>query len=82
MIIMNEEEITYSKEILYKHNKNLLEANKKLHNERDKYKNIVKKAIKYCNSYSCWTGEDGDMYESDFCIDELLDILEELGWNK
>lgn len=35
-----------------------------------------KKAIEYCKSYSCWEDEDGTFNETDFCIDDLLNILQ------
>lgn len=41
----------------------------------DKEQKKNKKAIEYCESYCCWESEDGVFYESDFCIDDILDIL-------
>lgn len=44
---MFEDSKTYSKQFLYKHNKNLLEANEKLQQQRDKYKEVVEEVREY-----------------------------------
>jgi hypothetical protein len=47
---MFEDSKTYSKEFLYNHNKNLLEANKKLQQQRDLYKKVIEEVREYINT--------------------------------
>lgn len=44
--------------------------------ELEDYKSRCEKAIEYCKSYSCWEDEDGTFHETNLCIDDLLNILQ------
>ena len=46
---MFEDSKTFSKQFLYKHNKNLLEANEKLQQQLDKYKDVIEEVREIIN---------------------------------
>ena len=48
---MFEDSKTYSKQFLYKHNKNLLEANERLLQQRNKYKEVIEEVREYAKSH-------------------------------
>ena len=88
---MFEDSKTFSKQFLYKHNKNLLEANKRLLQQRDKYKEIIEEVREYVTNHSLYEEEyDYDYEENSYLsgIDDetatkdILQILDKAKENK
>lgn len=49
---------------------------KELQQELNQKNKIIEEIKEYCKSYRCWEDEDGTWHESDFYIDDLLEIIE------
>ena len=74
---MFEDSKTYSKEFLYKHNKNLLEANEKLQQQRDKYKEVIEEVRKtLINSKEYKMANAMNLNAKQSVLVELLQILD------
>lgn len=71
IVMNNDKEIEKLNLINKVHEERIQQLSKKLAKRNKR----IDKAIEYCESYCCWESEDGVFYESDFCIDDLIEIL-------
>lgn len=47
-----------------------------LQQELNQKNKIIEEIKEYCKSFHYWEDEDGTWHESDFCIDDLIEIIE------